>query len=150
MNDASNLCFGVKESCVFMDFTNFSITNNTTCDIMHDLFVGVCRYDMAQIINRLIKDKIITIRILNDRIRYFNYDSGTRNIPPPIKVHPVTSSYLIMSACTLCRILLAMEGDLAMETVKVQSKAEHSKLSMMRSKLQLKERPAVVDERSVL
>jgi hypothetical protein len=48
LNDAS--LTGIKENCIWNVISNFHLTKNSSCDIMHDLLKGVCRYDMAAIL----------------------------------------------------------------------------------------------------
>lgn len=50
---------GVKEKCIWHDISDFHVYNNLTCDLMHDLYEGVCRYDMANIrvISKLVSSK---------------------------------------------------------------------------------------------
>lgn len=40
---------GIKENCVFNNIKSFHVTNNFYFDIMHDLFEGICRYDITKI-----------------------------------------------------------------------------------------------------
>lgn len=72
-NDLISKTRGIKESCVFNDMPYFHSTINWTCDIMHDFFLGICRYDMARIINSCIKKKYFTLDRLNDRLKYFDF-----------------------------------------------------------------------------
>ncbi|KAB0798233.1 hypothetical protein PPYR_09226 [Photinus pyralis] len=73
--DVATCSRGIKERCVFNSLPNFHPTKNTACDIMHDLLEGVCRYDMAKIISTFIKDRYFTLNSLNNRIRFFQYNS---------------------------------------------------------------------------
>jgi len=57
-NDCSTFSYGLKEVGILHELPNFHLTNNLSCDLMHDVLEGVLRYDMAQIINHLIKKKI--------------------------------------------------------------------------------------------
>lgn len=71
--DCKNCSYGVKEKCIFNELLNFHCITNAAFDVMHDLYEGICRYDMSKIINSLIKEKCFSLKILNNRIRYFNH-----------------------------------------------------------------------------
>jgi hypothetical protein len=73
--DVLTLAYGVKEECIFNEIPHFDCSINITSDIMHDLFEGVCRYDMAKIIQHFLTEKLFTIEQLNDRIKYFNHQT---------------------------------------------------------------------------
>lgn len=88
---------GLKEQCIFHELTYFHVYNNICCDIMHDLYEGVHRYDMALIIQYLIDKKLITLELLNSRLKFFNYDSFEKNVPQVKRSH-LDSSCLILSA----------------------------------------------------
>lgn len=112
---AQKKIFGIKETCIWHEIPNFNIYENVTCDVMHDLFEGVHRYDMAQIISKLISDKYFTLETLNSRIQYFKYDSCDKNIPPPIKIDHINNGYIVMSAAemsTLVKNFRFIVGDL--------------------------------------
>lgn len=52
---STNLNYGIKEKCIWHVLPNFHVTKNISCDLMHDFFEGVLRYDMAYLINDFIK-----------------------------------------------------------------------------------------------
>lgn len=65
---------GVKEQCVFNVIDSFHATTNFCVDVMHDLFEGICHYDLAHILNYCIKTKkYFTLKTLNMRKQTFNY-----------------------------------------------------------------------------
>lgn len=71
-NDSS--LTGIKEMCTWNDVHSFSVVNNFSVDIMHDLLEGVFKYDLALILNHLIYySKYISLENLNNRIETFNY-----------------------------------------------------------------------------
>lgn len=80
--DFNNLANGVLGECVWNSLPNFHLTQNLSCDIMHDIYEGVCRYDLGQILYKLIfVDKYLTLDVLNNRIRFFNfYDNNKRHL----------------------------------------------------------------------
>jgi len=46
----------IKEMCIWHELSNFHVTNNLSCDLMHDVLEGILRYDMAEIIILLKKN----------------------------------------------------------------------------------------------
>jgi hypothetical protein len=111
---------GVKERCIWNDLPSFHCVKNFTCDVMHDLFEGVCKYDMSKIIFYFVYDvKIVTLETLNCRIQYFNYGSTeVKNKPAAITKLQLQRNTLHQSASqTLClvRYFCVMMGDLIPE-----------------------------------
>ena len=49
---------GIKSPCIFNSLLSFHKVENKACDLMHDLLLGVCHYDMALLIDGLIKKGI--------------------------------------------------------------------------------------------
>jgi len=84
-NDSS--LTGIKEICTWNDVHSFSVVNNFSVDIMHDLLEGVFKYDLALILNHLIfYSKYFSLDNLNNRIETFNYGPvDIRNRPTLIK-----------------------------------------------------------------
>lgn len=66
---------GLREECVFNSIQSFHVTQNFCFDIMHDLFEGVCEYDVCNILKALLADPSndLTLEILNARKRLFPY-----------------------------------------------------------------------------
>lgn len=50
---------GILEECIFHSITNFHITQNISVDVMHDLFEGICRYDLDQLFIYINKNRTI-------------------------------------------------------------------------------------------
>lgn len=95
--------FGEKEKCIWHDLENFHIYDNMVCDIMHDLFEGVHRYDIALIIWSLIRHKFFTLNTLNSRIKYLSYHTFETNKPPYIKSdHLINGSVICSASEMLC------------------------------------------------
>lgn len=92
--------FGIKEQCVFHKVHDFHIRvyNNLTCDIMHDVYEGVHRYVMPKVINYLISKKYFSLETLNSRVRFFQYDTDERNVPPVITKESLKNGYIVFSA----------------------------------------------------
>lgn len=57
-NDSFSLAYGIKEIYIWHELPNFHVTNNLSCDLIHDMLGGIFRYNIAQIINCLIKKNI--------------------------------------------------------------------------------------------
>lgn len=64
----------IKTRCIWHVLNSYHITENLVCDIMHDLFEGVCHYDLCPILDYLINHMgFFNLETLNDRIQNFNY-----------------------------------------------------------------------------
>ncbi|OXU17363.1 hypothetical protein TSAR_007972 [Trichomalopsis sarcophagae] len=75
---------GIKEKCILHDIKNFHMSNNTCVDVMHDVLEGICRYDLALILNHFIYDaKLFSLEELNLRVRGFDYGFGYHVNKPP-------------------------------------------------------------------
>lgn len=81
--DSTHKSHGVKEFCIWNLLPNFHVNKNISCDLMHDLLEGVLRYDMAFIINHLIKKKYFSLDLLNNRIRFFKFSTADSGNPMP-------------------------------------------------------------------
>lgn len=65
---------GIREECVFHQLPNFHVTENYPVDVMHDLYEGVCLYDMQLFLHKLIAIfKTFSLETLNSRINSINY-----------------------------------------------------------------------------
>lgn len=64
---------GVKKPSIFNSINSFHVTTNFAVDVMHDIFEGICHYDIGHIINYLINMNYFTLEILNIRKLMFNY-----------------------------------------------------------------------------
>lgn len=65
--------YNVKEKCIWNLLESFHIYENYAADIMHDLYEGVYRYDIALIIKSLVDEKLFSLEALNEHIKYFEY-----------------------------------------------------------------------------
>lgn len=92
---------GIKEICLWNDLSYFHVYENLTCDVMHDIYEGVLRYDMAVIIHKLIEQNFFNLSRLNQRIKFYNYDSAEKNRPPPINNDHLIKGCIIMSAAEM-------------------------------------------------
>lgn len=105
--DISLLTHGVKEECIFNEIPHFDCSINVVCDIMHDLFEGVCRYDLAKIIRYFLTKKFFSIEKLNERIKYFNHQSrfDRGNKMRLIKMDHIRKGYLITTAAEMSSLI---------------------------------------------
>lgn len=93
-----NKKFGIKEECIWNDLDHFHVYINMSCDIMHDLFEGAYRYDMALIMQYFIQQKYFSLITLNSRIKYFSYYNFEQNKPPLITKEHLANGCIIFSA----------------------------------------------------
>lgn len=115
---------GIKEKCVFNEINSFHVTQNFYFDIMHDIFEGICRYDVSKILVNFIEtSKFFSIDVLNDRKLLFDYgETETGNISTPFVLSLLKVNNLKMTAretMTLIHFLPLMIGDLVPENNKV-------------------------------
>ena len=97
---------GVHTECVFNSLPYFHNVLNWTCDIMHDFYLGVYRYDMAKIIDHCVKEKYFTLNRLNDRLKYFDYteiDRGSKI--SSIKASHIKKGYIIITAAQMSALV---------------------------------------------
>lgn len=111
---------GIKENCVFNEIDSFHVTYNFYFDIMHDLFEGVCKYDLTKIlVNYIETSKYFTLDILNYRKQMFDYgETEIGNISPPFVLSTLKRDNLKMTAretMTFVNYLPLMIGDLIPE-----------------------------------
>lgn len=64
---------GIHVNSIWNDIATFHVTENYSIDMMHDLFEGVCHYDLRQIINNFIDENFFTLDLLNERKYNFHY-----------------------------------------------------------------------------
>lgn len=116
----SELTYGVKEMCIWNELKNFHVVKNVYCDLMHDIFEGVLRYDMAFVIDDLIKKKYFDLGRLNNRIKFLKFSKADLGNPPPIiKAEHLKKKYIVMSASEMLSFSIyfgILVGDLVPET----------------------------------
>lgn len=78
---------GVRKKSVLNDIKSFHVVNNFAVDVMHDIFEGICHYDIAHILLYYIYEcKLFTLEELNICKNNFNYGQiEIGNMSPPIK-----------------------------------------------------------------
>lgn len=97
---------GIKTNCIWNDVIGFHVTENFSIDILHDLFEGVCNYDMGQILyDMVVQQKLFTLDSLNFKLKFFKYPERS-NKPPLISSTQLQNQYLKMTAAEMkCFIL---------------------------------------------
>lgn len=65
---------------------------------MHDVFEGVCQYDMSKLILHFIKSNLFTLENLNDRIGIYDFGPEEGNRPPFLKIEKLKRNSLGFSA----------------------------------------------------
>ncbi|KAJ8678666.1 hypothetical protein QAD02_014453 [Eretmocerus hayati] len=91
---------GVRGLCAFNEMEDFHIIPNSSVDVMHDMFEGICHYVMAQILVLLVNLKgRFSIDLLNYRMRTWNFGFESSNILPQINYEYVRKNlHLKMSS----------------------------------------------------
>jgi hypothetical protein len=105
---------GIKEECCYNRLESFHVVNNVYCDIMHDLFEGVCRYVVQKLLSYLIFDKkYFDMATLNHRVQFFIYDHSTVPVCP--SEHNIKSESVNLGAVEMLNFVLGLPiiiGDL--------------------------------------
>lgn len=91
---------GLNENSIWNVIPYFHVVFNFVADVMHDLLEGVLKYDMAHILHHyIIETKTLSLDILNDRLRTFDYQlNNISNKPPLISKKEIEKKCLKMSA----------------------------------------------------
>ncbi|KAJ8671309.1 hypothetical protein QAD02_002568 [Eretmocerus hayati] len=77
---------GLTERCVFNDVDRFHISENKSCDLMHDVSGGVIPQTLSRVLTGLIiEDKRFTVADLNIWIKKFDF-GAEKNKPRPVLV----------------------------------------------------------------
>lgn len=63
---------GIRESCLIK--CKISITENKAVDMMHDFSEGIATYTVAKVLETMIREKILSLGIINNRIEAFPYN----------------------------------------------------------------------------
>lgn len=115
---------GIHKNSFLNNITSFHVTQNYCVDIMHDLFEGVCHYDMCHIIKYFTEvTKYFSLETLNLRKNNFNYGPiEIGNVSPSININHLNNHHLKMSAremMTFVHFFSLMVGDLVPENDEV-------------------------------
>ncbi|XP_008188545.1 uncharacterized protein LOC103310882, partial [Acyrthosiphon pisum] len=108
---------GIYQESILNRIKSFHVTDNFCVDIMHDLFEGVCHYNMCHIIKYYSETvQLFSLENLNNRKSAFNYGSlEVGNCSPPILDSHIKHFRLKMSAkemWTFVHFFSLMVGDL--------------------------------------
>ncbi|KAI8116607.1 hypothetical protein CVS40_11351 [Lucilia cuprina] len=115
---------GIKEDSPFNRIASFHVVHNYAVDMMHDLFEGICHYDICQIIKYYIQEiKIFSLETLNLRKQTFNYGQlEIENFSKQILETHLNQNRLKMTASEMkgfIRLFPLIIGDLIAEDDKV-------------------------------
>lgn len=101
---------GIKEPCIFNNVNNFHVAVNHSCDVLHDLYHGVVKYDLIFILNHYIKVMgLFTLDEINAEISVFNFGFDNHNKPPLLTENIFKKSSYNVSASE-CSILIKYFG----------------------------------------
>lgn len=107
---------GIKENSILNLIDTFHVTRNFAIDIMHDIFEGVCHYNMCHIIQKFIDMRYFNLDTLNNRKMMFNYgEIEIGNNSPAITQSNLVNFHLKMTAremMTFVNLFPLMVGDL--------------------------------------
>jgi len=110
---------GVNEESIFNNIDSFHVVDNYAVDIMHDLFEGICVYNMCHIINSLISLGYFNLELLNRRKQGFDYgDTEIGNMSPPLMKNKLDKLKIKMSSRemqTFVHFFPLLVGDLVPE-----------------------------------
>ncbi|XP_034934881.1 uncharacterized protein [Chelonus insularis] len=122
-DDTRSLSTGVKEKCIFNVIPHYHCTINITWDLMHDLYLGICRYDMAKIIDHCIKKNYFSLEHLNNRLKYFDYSEIDRGKKISfISAHHIHKGNIIITASEMSA-LISYFGIIVVDLVPVDDDA---------------------------
>lgn len=111
---------GIFENSIFNNLKSFNVVHNYAVDMMHDLFEGVCHYDICHILKFYTQTKkIFSLETLNLRKKNFNYGLlEIGNFSQPILERHLNQNRLKMTASEMksfIRLFPLIIGDLISE-----------------------------------
>ncbi|XP_058798086.1 uncharacterized protein LOC131668172 [Phymastichus coffea] len=114
--DVQQKSHGVRSENIFSSIPGFDLFKCVSFDPMHDLLEGLCRYELAEILYRLIfVDKLFTFRLLQTRLESYSNPNATNETPSLNIDHITKKKCLIMSASEMKFLLFNLTfliGDL--------------------------------------
>ncbi|KAJ1528952.1 hypothetical protein ONE63_007320 [Megalurothrips usitatus] len=117
---------GVKENCVWNRIPTYHVTENISCDVLHDVYEGVVKYALNSILHSLVCVRdYLTVPILVERVAAFDYGPCEVGNKPPVShitLERLQKRSLNLSGSEmLCfgRYLGEMIGDLVPENSRV-------------------------------
>ncbi|KAK9736427.1 hypothetical protein QE152_g12491 [Popillia japonica] len=78
----TNPIYGIKRRSLLNDLQYFKLCESLSVDIMHDILEGVVPLEIKLLIVDLVKNNVIPLDNLNERIRLFNYGELNRCVKP--------------------------------------------------------------------
>ena len=98
---------GIKEKCILHDIHDFHMAKNVCIDVMHDLLEGICRYDIAFILNNFIYvKKHFTLETFN--LKLLGFDFGPRynvNKPTELNEKSIKKGCVIMTSSEMLYLI---------------------------------------------
>ena len=82
LDSSTSVEYGINRSSVLDDIPYFSVAENLSHDVVHDLFEGVLPYEIKLLLAHLVHTTSLTIATLNDRIRRFDFGYSERSDVP--------------------------------------------------------------------
>lgn len=73
LRNGTHIEFGIIRPCVLNNLPNFHVLVNFTVDVMHDLMLGVLKYDIKRILIYYNRGNLLDLEILNRRIKQWNF-----------------------------------------------------------------------------
>jgi len=109
---------GIKQRCPLNDLVHFHAAENYVQDIMHDVFEGVCAYDIPLMCSAYVSHGYFDLPALNHRLQTFCYGySDAANKPPVIQSLNVEMlPFEASQSWCLTRVLSLVVGDLVPES----------------------------------
>ena len=116
-NDPSLVSFyGIKEPCCLAELKYFHTVDGFPCDLAHDVFEGFALVLLTNLTVHYIKQKILSIDKINERILNFPYaEVDKANKPQILKEKPLTQLKFKQTACeswNLIKLFPLMVSDL--------------------------------------
>lgn len=117
VDEANPKLTGIKSVCIFNEIRSFHVVNNFCVDAMHDVFEGICHYDLCNIIKYFIQTmQYFSLELLNMRKQTFEYGAiEIDNTSPNITWAHLNNRHLKMSAREMLTFVIhfpLMVGDL--------------------------------------
>jgi hypothetical protein len=91
---------GISQNNILNNINSFHVTTNFCVDVKHDIFEGVCYYNMCYIITYYTETvKILSLETLNLKKQHLNYgELEKKKLLPPIEEHNLSKFRLKMFA----------------------------------------------------
>lgn len=105
---------GISRDSLLNSIPDYHVTENYFVDAMHDTAEGVASFGMLAVINYFVSHKVLSIDVINERIKLFPY-MDISNVPPPVTKNHLNKGALAYSASEMINLVLyfcLMVGDL--------------------------------------